>query len=86
MSVCELQAEKLVFIASQAAVNRRGSELDAYEQDVAALCEAQAEEDNAQPVDLSGQDYDEQQYDDQNYDDQYFETHDDNRTDNFDEY
>ncbi|DBA66251.1 TPA: hypothetical protein ACH3X2_002511 [Trebouxia sp. C0005] len=35
------QADKLVFIASQAAVDKRGSQEDMHEQDVAALCEAE---------------------------------------------
>ena len=62
-----LQADKLVFIASQAAVRRRGNEYDLYEQDVAALVEAQQFEDEqalAAPeleaeAELSDQDYDE---------------------------
>lgn len=44
---CLWQADKLVFIASQAAVERHGNQLDMYEQDVAALCEAEMSEEDA---------------------------------------
>ena len=43
--VALVQADKLVFIASQAAVQRHGNEVDLYEADVAALCEMEDEED-----------------------------------------
>jgi hypothetical protein len=33
------------FISSQAAVQRRGNEADLFEHDIAAMCEAQQEED-----------------------------------------
>ncbi|KAA6421230.1 MAG: hypothetical protein FRX49_08929 [Trebouxia sp. A1-2] len=39
VSCNSLQADKLVFIASQAAVDKRGSQEDMHEQDVAALWE-----------------------------------------------
>ena len=42
--LCHLQADKLVFIASQAAVENRGNQKDMYELDVAALCEAEMHE------------------------------------------
>ena len=43
-----LQADKLIFIASQAAVERHGNEKDLFEQDVAALCEAEMAEEEAE--------------------------------------
>ncbi len=44
-----MQADKLVFVASQAAVEN-GIQDDLFEQDVAALCEAEMEEEEQDTV------------------------------------
>ena len=59
--VCAMQADKLIFIFGQAAVQRRGNETDLFEQDIAAMCEAQQEEEDEQceVEEVSDQDFDE---------------------------
>ena len=42
------QADKLVFIASQAAIENRGNQQDLFELYVAALCEQEREEEEEQ--------------------------------------
>ena len=52
--------QKLIFISTQAAVQRHGNETDLFEQDIAAMCEAQQEEDELCEVEeVSDQDCDE---------------------------
>ena len=46
--VCAMQAGKLILISSQAAVQRCSNETDLFEQDIAAMCEAQQEEEDEQ--------------------------------------
>ncbi|DBA86741.1 TPA: hypothetical protein ACH3X1_016632 [Trebouxia sp. C0004] len=57
--VCAMQAEKLIFISSQAAVQRHGNDTDLFKQDIAAICEAQQEEEDGQAEveEVSDQDY-----------------------------
>ncbi|DBA77843.1 TPA: hypothetical protein ACH3X1_009197 [Trebouxia sp. C0004] len=55
------KADKLIFISSQAAVQHRGNETGLFEQDIAAMCEAQQEEEDEQceGEEVSDQDCDE---------------------------
>ncbi|DBA83957.1 TPA: hypothetical protein ACH3X1_006451 [Trebouxia sp. C0004] len=55
------KADKLISISSQAAVQRHGNDTDLFEQDIAAMCEAQQEEEDeqAEVKEVSDQDYDE---------------------------
>ena len=46
--VCAMQADKLISMSSQAAVQRRGNETELFEQDIAAMGEAQQEEEDEQ--------------------------------------
>ena len=61
--VCAMQADKLIFISSQAAVQRYSNDTDLslFEQDIAAMCEAQEEEEDeqAEVEEVSDQGYDE---------------------------
>ncbi|DBB02023.1 TPA: hypothetical protein ACH3X1_000605 [Trebouxia sp. C0004] len=53
------KADKLMFISSQAAVQRHGNDTDLSEQHIAAMCEAQQEEEDkqAEVEEVSDQDY-----------------------------
>ncbi len=59
--VYAMQAEKLIFVSSQAAELPHNNETDLFEQDIAAMCEAQQEEKDEQceVEEVSDQDYDE---------------------------
>ncbi|DBA98559.1 TPA: hypothetical protein ACH3X1_014363 [Trebouxia sp. C0004] len=61
LAVIVKKADKLIFISSPAAVQRHGNDTDLFEQDIAAMCEAQQEEEDEQAgvEEVSDQDYDE---------------------------
>ncbi|KAL0041073.1 hypothetical protein WJX77_004057 [Trebouxia sp. C0004] len=48
LAVIVKKADKLIFISSPAAVQRHGNDTDLFEQDIAAMCEAQQEEEDEQ--------------------------------------
>ena len=57
-----MQADKLLFIASHAAVEKHGNQHDVFDGDIAALCEAQQREDNNEPEDVTCQGVDYEQH------------------------